>query len=127
MNKKSVSRIAFVTLLVADFFYTTAYAAASAGLAGVANTVTDQLGAMAQLMVYVSYVAGVGFAMAGLLKFKAHKDAPQQVKLSDAVVLIIVAAALLFLPSVMSAAGGSIFGASATGGGASFSGTVTAQ
>ena len=127
MNKKSIGRIALAALFIADIFYTCAYAAGSdTGIGKVASTVTDQLGAMANLMVYVAYVSGVGFALAGILQFKAHKENPQQTPLSKPIVLIIVAACLLFLPSVMTAAGGSIFGTSASGGGATFSGTVTA-
>lgn len=128
MNNKSLGRIAFASLLMADMFYSCAFAAGSdVGLGKVASTVTDQLGAMANLMVYVAYVSGVGFALAGILQFKAHKENPQQTPLSKPIVLIIVAACLLFLPSVMSAAGGSIFGTSASGGGGTFSGNVTAQ
>jgi intracellular multiplication protein IcmD len=126
MNKKSMGRIALAALLIVDTFYTCANAATSTGIGGVAATVTDQLGAMATLMVYVAYVSGVGFALAGILQFKAHKENPQQTPLSKPIVLIIVAACLLFLPSVMSAAGGSIFGTAASGGGATFTGTVTA-
>ena len=126
MSQKKLGRIALATLLIADIFYTCAHAAADTGLGKVAATVTDQLGAMATLMVYVAYVAGVGFALAGVLQFKAHKDNPQQTPLSKPIVLILVAACLLFLPSVMKAAGGSIFGTEASGGGATFSGTVTA-
>jgi intracellular multiplication protein IcmD len=127
MNKRNMGRVVLAALFIADVFYTCANAATSTGLGGVASTVTDQLGAMANLMVYVAYVSGVGFALAGILQFKAHKENPQQTPLSKPIVLVIVAACLLFLPSVMSAAGGSIFGTSASGGGATFSGTVTAQ
>jgi intracellular multiplication protein IcmD len=127
MNRKSVGSIALASLFIADIMYTCAFAAGSdVGIGKVASTVTDQLGAMASLMVYVAYVSGVGFALAGILQFKAHKESPQQTPLSKPIVLIIVAACLLFLPSVMKAAGGSIFGTEASGGGGTFSGTVTA-
>lgn len=114
-------------LLMSVLFFGVAQAQTDVGIAKVAGNVTSQLGAVAQLMVYVAYVAGVGFALAGILQFKAHKDNPQQTPLSKAVVLVIVAACLLFLPSVMSAAGGSIFGTEAQGGGNpdGFSGTIT--
>lgn len=74
------------------------------------GTVTKQAGAVAQLMNIAAYVAGVGFALAGILQFKAHKENPQQTPLSKPVVMLIVAAALLFLPTVMSIAGESLFG-----------------
>jgi hypothetical protein len=126
MKPKRFGYFSLAALLIADVFYTCAHAAADTGLGKVATTVTDQLSAMASLLVYVAYIAGVGFALAGVLQFKAHKDNPTQTPLSKPVVLILVAACLLFLPSVMKTAGGSIFGTEATGGGATFSGTVTA-
>jgi intracellular multiplication protein IcmD len=126
MNKKTLGRIALAAVLLVDVFTCAHASGDSVGIGKVAATVTDQLTSMATLMVYIAYVSGVGFALAGILQFKAHKDNPQQVPISKGVVLMIVAACLLFLPSVMTAAGGSIFGTTATGGGATFSGTVTA-
>jgi len=127
MNSIKIAKVSFLSLGLTFLSTTAAFAAGSdVGLGAIATNVSGQLSSMAQLMVYVAYVAGVGFALAGILQFKAHKDNPQQTPLSKAVVLIIVAACLLFLPSVMSAAGGSVFGSSASGGGATFSGTVTA-
>ncbi len=86
-------------------------------LTKVATTVTTQATAVAKLLAGISYVTGVGFAMAGILQFKAHKENPQQVPLSKPVVMIIVAACLLFLPTVMTIAGSSIFGDGASSAG----------
>jgi intracellular multiplication protein IcmD len=119
--------------VVLPVFFTTfaselAWAAgATTGLSAVATTVQAQLTTVATLLVYVAYIAGIAFALTGILKFKAHKDAPQQVKLSEPIVLLAVSACLLFLPSVLNIAGGTLFGTSATGGGADFKGTVTPQ
>ncbi len=87
----------------------------------VANAATESLGAVigrveknvltiARLMVLISYVAGIGFAMAGILQFKAHKDNPAQVPLSKPIVYVCVGAFLLFLPQLMGTAGKSVFG-----------------
>lgn len=84
-------------------------APASSGLGAVATTLTGQLGALAKLITAGSYVAGFGFAVAAIVKFKAHKDNPTQVHLSMGVVLLFVAAALIFLPSVFKATGSSLF------------------
>lgn len=95
-----------------------AYAAPSgAGLGTVAYQVTSQLGNVAKLITAGSYVAGFGFAVAAIVKFKAHKDNPTQVHLSMGVVLLFVAAGLMFLPSVFKATGYTLFqsgGAQAT-------------
>ena len=82
-------------------------------LSGMATTIKKQMTAVATILNYASYVAGVGFALTGILQFKAHKDAPQQTPLSKGVVMLIVAACLLFLPSIMDVAGKSLFGDSA--------------
>jgi intracellular multiplication protein IcmD len=85
-------------------------AASGQTLASLGSNIVTQANAIAKLMAVAAYVAGVGFALAGVLQFKAHKDNPQQTPLSKPVVYIVVAAALLFLPTVMSVAGSSVFG-----------------
>jgi len=126
MHRNSILNLFALSALLILTALNPAFAdAASTGVGKIATNVTEQLGSVASLLVYVSYVAGVGFALAGILQFKAHKDNPQQTPLSKPMMLVVVAACLLFLPTIMSAAGGTIFGTSATGGGATFSGTVT--
>lgn len=78
-------------------------------LATLSKKVVVQANAIAQLMTVAAYVAGVGFALAGILQFKAHKDNPQQTPLSKPIVYIVVAACLLFLPTIMNIAGSSLF------------------
>lgn len=78
-------------------------------IASVATKVKTQATAVATLLNVAAYVAGVGFALAGILQFKAHKENPQQTPLSKPVVMIVVAACLLFLPTIMELAGGSLF------------------
>jgi intracellular multiplication protein IcmD len=48
------------------------------------------------------------------MKFKAHKDNPQQTPLSQPIVLIVIAAGLVFLPSIIQSAGASLFAGGAT-------------
>lgn len=80
------------------------------GIAKVATQVEGQITAIANLLVIVAYVAGVGFALGGVIKFKAHRDNPQQVPLSAPIVLLAVGACLLFLPSILTTAGETVFG-----------------
>lgn len=128
MNKKTFGLLAIAGVVLLDVCCSTAFAGeASGGVATIAKNVSNQLEAVSKLLVYVAYVAGVGFALAGILQFKAHKDNPTSTPLSKPVALIVVAACLLFLPSIMAAAGGTVFGAAASGGGVTFSGTVTGQ
>lgn len=91
-------------------FFSTAYA--EGDITSLATTITGQAKSIATLLNVAAYVAGVGFALAGILQFKAHKENPQGVPLSKPIVLIIVAACLLFLPTIMNIAGQSLFGSS---------------
>lgn len=126
-NQKYLRALTTVGFLLLTCWGSMAYAdASSVGVGKVAADVSTQLGAIAKLFVYIAYVAGVAFALAGILQFKAHKDNPQSTPLSKPVMLIVVAACLLFLPSVMSAAGGTIFGSAGSAAGSGFTGTVTA-
>ncbi len=99
----------------------------AADLVSLAGKVTEQANAVAKLLSVLSYVAGVGFAMAGVLQLKAHKENPQQIPLSKPVVMLVVATCLLFLPSILDTAGASLFGeegvsAAGAGGGAALGG-----
>lgn len=78
-------------------------------LGDVAGHVTESMSNVTKLITAASYVAGVGFALMGMFKFKAHKDQPTQVPLSQPIVLLAIAAGLIFLPSVISTAGSTIF------------------
>ncbi len=88
--------------------------AAATDITAVATTVTTQANAIAKLLSVTAYVAGVGFALAGILQFKTHKENPQQTPLSKPVVMIVVAACLLFLPTILTIAGSSLLGQGAT-------------
>jgi len=108
--------------------WATASAAPTTGIAGLATGVQGQLAGVATLMVYTAYVAGIAFALTGILKFKAHKDQPTQVPLSQPIVLLLLSACLLFLPSILNVAGGTLFGTStAQGGSIQFTGNLTPQ
>lgn len=90
---------------------------ADQNLAGVAETLQGNFTALAKLVTAGAYLAGMGFAMAAILKFKQHKDNPTQIPVGTPIAMLFVAAALLFLPYLLDIAGKSVFGtdASATG------------
>lgn len=96
--------------LISDFVF------ASGGgqdLGKVADNISGTMTSVAKLITAASYVAGVGFALMGMLKFKAHKDNPTQVPLSQPIVLLAIAAGLVFLPSLISTSGSTVFGSGA--------------
>lgn len=76
----------------------------------VANTVLSSLGSVETMIVVLCYIAGLGFAGAGILKFKQHKDNPTQVPLGAPIAMIFIAAALIYLPQVIRTTGATLFG-----------------
>lgn len=107
---RNVGAVGFLALWGAN-----AFAGGASSLSDVVSTLEGNVTPVAELLSYVAYVTGVGFCIAGILQFKAHKDNPAQVPLSKPIVHLGVGAGLLFLPSLMQIAGQSIFGEGATG------------
>ena len=91
----------------------------SSRLTGLFTLLTKTFGNLAKLITAGSYIAGLGFAMAAILKFKAHKDNPTQIPVGTPIALLFIAVALLFLPSLLKMAGSTLFGASPIAGGIS--------
>ena len=78
-------------------------------IAAMTTRLNQQISGIAGLLRQVSYVAGVGFLLAGVIQFKAHKDNPAQVPLSKPIVYLVVGAFLAFLPAVLKTTGKTIF------------------
>ena len=112
----------YFSALLALFFVSEHAFAAGKDLGGVADQVTSSMKAVAKLITAASYVAGIGFALSGMVKFKAHKDNPTQVPLSAPIVLLVIAAGLVFLPSIIQTAGQTLFDSSGEIGGSSGAG-----
>ncbi|MGE3320058.1 MAG: type IV secretion protein IcmD [Candidatus Berkiella sp.] len=98
--------------LICDLAFAEAAAggdAPSGSIGEAAKTITGSMTGIAKLITATSYVAGVGFALMGMLKLKAHKDNPTQVPLSQPIVLLAIAAGLVFLPSLITTAGKTVW------------------
>ncbi len=93
--------------------------AATSGIGDIAARISENLDDIVKLIGGAAYLAGIVFSVSGIIKFKAHKDAPQQVPVSSGIVLLAVGTCLLFLPSLLDTAGDSLFGSSGTSQGAS--------
>jgi intracellular multiplication protein IcmD len=78
----------------------------------VVETNTASFANITKLITAGSYVAGFGFAVGAILKFKQHKDNPTQIPIGTPIALIFIAAALLFLPSLVPSSGGTLFASS---------------
>ncbi len=90
-----------------------AFAASTSTVGTMASTITQSFTSITKLVTAGSYIAGLGFAIGAIMKFKQHKDNPTQITIGQPVGLLVVAAALLFLPSIMSVAGATMFGSGA--------------
>lgn len=88
-------------------------------LGTIAGTVTGSFEGLAKLITAGAYIAGIGFALSAILKFKQHKDNPQQIPIGTPIALLFIAAGLIFLPTIFGVANQTIFGGSGTIGGVS--------
>ena len=106
MNKAAFKSLLTFSLLTISFLCF----AEGDDLAGVADTLRSNFESLAKLVTAGAYLAGMGFAVGAILKFKQHKDNPTQIPVGTPIAMLFVSAALLFLPSIMKVAGKSIFG-----------------
>ncbi len=79
-------------------------------LGTIVGRVKDEIKGIANLLMIVSFISGVGFTLAGILQFKAHKDNPTQIPLSKPFVYLLVGCSLIFMPAIMQTSGQTVFG-----------------
>lgn len=107
-----------LALFAVPFLYTAlAQADDQKNLGAIATTLTGSFAGVAKLITAGAYMAGIGFAMASMLKFKAHKDNPTQIPIGTPIALLFIGAALIFLPNIFGIAGQTIFGGTSGAGG----------
>lgn len=123
LKKHSVKRSIFsLMVLFSTLTYTAISQADVQTLGDMALTITKSFEGLAKLITAGAYMAGIGFVMASMLKFKAHKDNPTQIPIGTPIALLFVGSALIFLPHIFVIAGYTIFGG--TSGAAGISGTT---
>lgn len=108
-SKQALTRFFAVSLML---FAGASFADSSLTLGGMASSITSSFADLANLITAASYLAGLGFAIGAIMKFKAHKDNPTQITVGTPIALVFIAAALLFLPSILDVAGATMFGSS---------------
>ena len=106
--KAVVKLVGIALLMFADV------ATATQSIGGMASAVTESFSNLASLITAGAYLAGLGFAVGAIMKFKAHKDNPTQVQIGQPIGLLVVGAALLFLPSILGITGQTMFAGSAS-------------
>tara|TARA_B110000459_G_C16613317_1_gene497396 strand:+ start:2547 stop:2930 length:384 start_codon:yes stop_codon:yes gene_type:complete len=122
-----MSKITFKNIAIYALPLVCAAASASGSndLASLADNVTGQFTAIGQLMIGVAYVAGIGFGISAIFKFKQHKDNPTQIPIGTPFALLSVSVLLVFLPGLYAPAGESVFGSTTSAGGFTGSGALT--
>ncbi|TAL58986.1 MAG: type IV secretion protein IcmD [Legionella sp.] len=85
-------------------------AAGNLTVGGMASAITGSFNSLTKLITAGSYLAGLGFSIGAIMKFKQHKDNPTQIPIGTPIALVFIAAALLFLPSILSVTGATMFG-----------------
>ncbi|HEX3583556.1 MAG TPA: type IV secretion protein IcmD [Thermoanaerobaculia bacterium] len=99
--------------LVLPVASSTATASSSSMSAGdLAEQINGSFTNLTKLITAGSYIAGLGFSIGAIMKFKQHKDNPTQVPIGTPIALVFIAAALLFLPTILGVAGTTMFGGS---------------
>lgn len=86
-----------------------AVAGSSDDIGAMAKQITSSFKSLAKLITAGSYIAGLGFSIGAIMKFKQHKDNPTQIPIGTPIALVFIAAALLFLPSILGVAGATMF------------------
>lgn len=107
--------VLFASFCVLMLFGDAALAAAET-LGDLASNVTASFKSIAKLITAGSYIAGLGFSVGAIMKFKQHKDNPTQIPIGTPIALLFIAAALLFLPSILGVAGQTMFSGGTTAG-----------
>ncbi|MBI2784914.1 MAG: type IV secretion protein IcmD [Legionella longbeachae] len=79
-----------------------------------ASNITASFTNLTKLITAGSYLAGLGFSIGAIMKFKQHKDNPTQIPIGTPIALVFIAAALLFLPSILGITGQTMFGTGGT-------------
>jgi intracellular multiplication protein IcmD len=106
--------VIILKLLAMLMFSGAVLADTSLTLGGMASTITGSFEQLTKLITAASYLAGLGFSIGAIMKFKQHKDNPTQIPIGTPIALVFISAALLFLPSILDVAGATMFGSGAT-------------
>ena len=110
-STKSFRRAICLALLVGCFFCDFAIASSSTWTIGdVAEQITGSFTQLSKLITAGSYLAGLGFSIGAVMKFKQHKDNPTQIPVGTPIALLFIAAGLLFLPSILDVTSVTMFG-----------------
>lgn len=115
MSNKLSKKIVFSSLLGLGILFLISPSVFAEGmkLKDVATNLESSVTSLVSIIKAGCYLAGVGFLVGGIMKFKQHKDNPTQVTIGQPIALIVIAGALLFMPTLIDVAGDALFGSKA--------------
>jgi intracellular multiplication protein IcmD len=64
---------------------------------------------VSRLITAGSYLAGLGFSIGAIMKFKQHRDNPTQIPIGTPIALTFIAAAILLFPTLMADTDNNLF------------------
>lgn len=98
---------------------------AMSGIGSMATHIGGSFSPLAKFVTGGSFLVGLGFAFAAIMKFKAHRDNPTQVSIGTPIALIVIAGVLLYLPFMFGQVGQTLFGSAKPTGVGGLSGIIT--
>lgn len=96
------------------FDFAFADASTSQGIGVIATNVTTAFASLGKLMIATAYLAGFGFTIVSIFKFKQHKDNPTQIPIGTPLALLAIGVSLIFLPGLVAPIGQTLFGSSSS-------------
>jgi intracellular multiplication protein IcmD len=111
-NKINLTKL---VAMVCALALTPVFAATTIGT--LASNVVGSFAAIGALMTGVAYLAGLGFGISAVFKFKQHKDNPTQIPIGTPFALLAVSVILIFLPALYAPAGQTVFKSTSGAGG----------
>ena len=119
-RKKNTLKLLAYTGAVATCFC--AGQALAVNIGGIADTITGSFSSIGKLMIATAYIAGMGFSVAAVFKFKQHRDNPTQIPVGTPIALLAIGVVLIFLPGIIAPVGETMFGNSSTNAAGGFTG-----
>ena len=77
---------------------------------GMFTYVSDSYEQFGELIIGTSYIAGIGFFMASIYKFKQYRDNPTQIPMMTPIALMSVGIGMFYLPSWINPTAATVFG-----------------
>lgn len=110
---KSWTKAILITASVGGLLFASGASAAAVqgkDLQTIKDNMQNSVGLVANILVMLSTIAGIGFIMASFFKFHQHKMNPQQTPMSQGITLVIIGAAMVVFPYLLQPVSQAVFG-----------------